>query len=103
MLETRLVFSPVNIFHSHNHQPLALLRQAQEGEEANQQHQEQQEDVGQPPIRRRDKEVCLWRPAGPQIQANPTRFCSLPAAQRSSLVKWCMGSQDTGAPETYPE
>lgn len=32
----------------HNHQPLALLRQAQEGEEADQQFQEQQEDIGQP-------------------------------------------------------
>uniref|UniRef100_A0A8C6ALT0 Uncharacterized protein n=1 Tax=Monodon monoceros TaxID=40151 RepID=A0A8C6ALT0_MONMO len=33
----------------HNHEPLALLRQAQEGEEADQQLQEQQENVGQPP------------------------------------------------------
>uniref|UniRef100_A0A8C4MSM0 Uncharacterized protein n=1 Tax=Equus asinus TaxID=9793 RepID=A0A8C4MSM0_EQUAS len=33
----------------HDHQPLALLRQAQEGEKADQELQEQQEDVGQPP------------------------------------------------------
>uniref|UniRef100_A0A8D2EPN6 Uncharacterized protein n=1 Tax=Theropithecus gelada TaxID=9565 RepID=A0A8D2EPN6_THEGE len=37
--------------HLHDHQPLALLRQAQEGEEADQQLQEQQEDIGQPPGR----------------------------------------------------
>lgn len=34
---------------SHDHQPLALFRQAQEGEEADQQLQQQEEDVGQPP------------------------------------------------------
>uniref|UniRef100_A0A673UU30 Uncharacterized protein n=1 Tax=Suricata suricatta TaxID=37032 RepID=A0A673UU30_SURSU len=33
----------------HDHQPLALLRQAQEREEAHQQLQQQQQDVGQPP------------------------------------------------------
>uniref|UniRef100_A0A8D2DAL5 Uncharacterized protein n=1 Tax=Sciurus vulgaris TaxID=55149 RepID=A0A8D2DAL5_SCIVU len=38
---------------SHGHQPLALLRQAQEGEEADQELQEQQEDIGQPPGGRR--------------------------------------------------
>lgn len=33
----------------HDHQPLALLRQAQECEETHQQLQQQQEDVRQPP------------------------------------------------------
>uniref|UniRef100_A0A8C9PTJ8 Uncharacterized protein n=1 Tax=Spermophilus dauricus TaxID=99837 RepID=A0A8C9PTJ8_SPEDA len=38
---------------SHDHQPLALLRQAHEGEEADEELQEQQKDIGQPPGGRR--------------------------------------------------
>lgn len=75
-------FPPLsNSFHSHNHQPFALLRQAQEGEETNQKHQEQQEDIGQPPAGRRAKTVSLGGLLASQNHPNPIWSCNFSAAQ----------------------
>uniref|UniRef100_A0A8C6END1 Uncharacterized protein n=1 Tax=Marmota marmota marmota TaxID=9994 RepID=A0A8C6END1_MARMA len=56
---------------SHDHQPLALLRQAHEGEEADQELQEQQEDIGQPPGGRRAEAVDPGRPAASPQHPSP--------------------------------
>lgn len=108
LLET--CFPPLsNSFHSHNHQPFALLCQAQEGEETNQKHQEQQEDIGQPPAGKKAKTVSLRGltgiPGSPPTQSGLATSL-LPGEMVPGLTRLQSALQHRcgiEAPGTYPD